>query len=225
MKVKLIICTTLSMVFGLSFACAQADTIECHSSSRTNPCSGTSGADRIFGSEGEDFIHGLAGPDEIDGEAGRDSLGGGAGRDLISAGPGRDYLQGGSQNDFLDGYPDGVRDTFKGGEGGSDLFYFDTTEDGPDLILDFNEGGATPGDFVRILNLTTGQLQATYSNSIEAGDPGVKNVNGDLVIDFTPVSGSGSYTLTFTGLGGQSLAVGADLAGSIPYPPLTRGRR
>jgi hypothetical protein len=74
------------------------------------------------------------------------------------------------------------------------------------------------------LNVTTEQLAATYSNSIEAGDPGVTNVNGDLVIDVTPVSGSGSYTLTFTGLGGQSLAVGTDIAGSIPYPYLTRVR-
>jgi hypothetical protein len=225
MKLKLIICTTLSVVFGLSFASAQAETIECDSSSRTNPCNGTSGADRVIGSEGEDFIHGRAGPDLIEGEAGRDSLGGGPGRDDISAGPGRDYLQGGSQNDALDGYPDDVRDTLKGGEGGSDLFYFDTTEDGPDRILDFNEGGDTPGDFVRILNLTTEQLATTYSESIEAGDPGVTNVNGDLVIDFTPVSGPGSYTLMFTGLGGQSLAVGIDIAGSIPYPYLTKGRR
>ncbi len=81
--------------------------------------------------------------------------------------------------------------------------------------MDFNEGGATPGDFVRILNLTTEQLQEIYSNSIEAGDPGVTNVNGDLVIDFIPVSGpTGSDMLTFTGLGGQSLAVGTDVVGS-----------
>jgi hypothetical protein len=37
MKLKLIICATLSVVFGLSFASAQAETIECDSSSRTNP--------------------------------------------------------------------------------------------------------------------------------------------------------------------------------------------
>ncbi len=78
---------------------------------------------------------------------------------------------------------------------------------------------------MRILNLTTEQLQEIYSNSIEAGDPGVTSVNGDLAIDFMPVLGPGSYTLTFTGLGGQSLAVGIDIAGSIPYPYLTRVRR
>jgi Ca2+-binding RTX toxin-like protein len=171
------------------------------------PGDGSSGADRVIGSEGVDFIHGLAGPDQIDGETGRDSLGGGAGRDDISAGPGRDYLQGGPQNDALDGDPHAVRDTLKGGEDGSDLFYFDTTEDGPDRILDFNEGGTTPGDFVRILDVTTAQLQAMYSASIEAADPGVTNVNGNLVIDFIPVSGPAGDTLTFTGLGGQSLAL------------------
>jgi Ca2+-binding RTX toxin-like protein len=162
-----------------------------------------------------DVIHGLAGDDSIDGLAGIDSCGGGNGEDTIDCGAGPDYLQGGPKNDTLDGSLDDRTDTLKGGNGGADTFLFDTVRSGADRILDFNEGGDTPGDVVRLTNVTTAQLQAIYSDSIEAGDPGVTNVDGDLVIDFIPVSGpAGSDMLTFTGLAGQSLAVGTDVVGS-----------
>jgi hypothetical protein len=114
----------------------------------------------------------------------------------------------------LDGSSDGNVDTIRGGNGGSDTFLFVTTESGPDRILDFNEGRDTPGDVVELTNVTTEQLTEIYSNSIEAGDPGVTNVDGDLVIDFTPVSGADSDTLTLIGLGDQSLAVGTDVVGT-----------
>ena len=78
----------------------------------------------------------------------------------------------------------------------------------PDRILDFDEGVARSGDVVKLTDVTTAQLTATYSNSIEAGDPGVQNVDGDLVIDFTPVSGAGSNRVTLIDLQRQSLAVG-----------------
>ncbi len=120
----------------------------------------------------------------------------------------RNRLHAGGPNDEqLDSLLDGRRDTFKGGNGNADTF-FNTTQSGPDRILDFDEGVAKPGDVVKLTDVTTAQLTASYSNSIEAGDPGVQNVNGDLVIDFTSVSGAGSDTLTLIGLHRQSLAVG-----------------
>jgi hypothetical protein len=82
-------------------------------------------------------------------------------------------MQGGPNDDQLDGLLDGRRDMFKGGNGNADTF-FNTTQSGPDCILDFDEGTATPGDVVKLTDVTTAQLIATYSNSIEACDTGVK---------------------------------------------------
>jgi Ca2+-binding RTX toxin-like protein len=210
-KVKLISCTTLSMALGLTAISVQADVINCTG----GPCDGTSSSDTITGTAVRDVIHGLAGDDSIGGLAGNDSCGGGSGKDTIDCGRGADYLQGGANADTLDGSLDDRRDTLKGGNGGADTFLFDTVRSGADRILDFNEGGDTPGDVVQLTNVTTEQLQAIYSNSIEAGDPGVTNVNGDLVIDFIPVSGpADSDMLTLLGLGDQSLAVGTDVVGS-----------
>ncbi len=210
-KVKLISCTTLSMALGLTVISVQADVINCTG----DACDGTSSSDTITGTAVRDVIHGLAGDDSIGGLAGNDSCGGGDGEDTIDCGAGADYLQGGANADTLDGSLDDRRDTLKGGNGGADTFLFDTVRSGADRILDFNEGGATPGDVVKLTNVTTEQLQAIYSNSIEAGDPGVTNVDGDLVIDFIPVSGpADSDMLTLTGLGGESLAVGTDVVGS-----------
>ncbi|HEX2242443.1 MAG TPA: hypothetical protein VHK27_04145 [Gammaproteobacteria bacterium] len=210
-KVKLISCTTLSMALGLAAISVQADVINCTGGT----CDGTSSSDTITGTAMRDVIHGLAGDDSIGGLAGNDSCGGGGGEDTIDCGRGADYLQGGRNKDTLDGSLDDRRDTLKGGNGGADTFLFDTVLSGADRILDFNEGGDTPGDVVRLTNVTTEQLQAIYGESIEAGDLGVTNVNGDLVIDFIPVSGpADSDMLTFTGLAGQSLAVGTDVVGS-----------
>ena len=217
-KVKLISGATLSMVLGLAFASAQAAVINC----KGGTCDGTSSSDTITGTAGVDNIHGLAGSDFIRGLASNDSCGGGGGNDTIECGAGKDYLQGGPNADTLDGSLDGVRDTYKGGNGGADTFLYDTTQSGPDRILDFNEGGATPGDVVKLTDVTTTQLTAIYSNTLEAGDPGVTSVTNattgrrDLVIDFTPVSRTGSDTLTLEGLGfnGSSLAVGTDIQGA-----------
>jgi Ca2+-binding RTX toxin-like protein len=210
-KVKPMSCTMLSMALGLVLTAAQADVIDCVGGT----CDGTPRGDTITGTAVRDVIHGRAGDDLIRGLASNDSLGGGSGDDMIIGDAGRDYLQGGRNKDTLDGSLDNRRDTLKGGNGGADTFLFHTIQSGADRILDFNEGGDTPGDVVQLTNVTTAQLQAIYSNSIEAGDPGVTNVNGDLVIDFIPVSGpAGSDMLTFTGLAGQSLAVGTDVVGS-----------
>jgi Ca2+-binding RTX toxin-like protein len=210
-KVKLIGCTTLSMALGLAAISVQADVINCTGGT----CDGTPRSDTITGTAVRDVIHGRAGDDSIGGLAGNDSCGGGSGEDTIDCGRGADYLQGGRNKDTLDGSLDDRTDTLKGGNGGADTFLFDTVRSGADRILDFNEGGDTPGDVVRLTNVTTEQLQAIYGESIEAGDLGVTNVNGDLVIDFIPVSGpAGSDMLTFTGLAGQSLAVGTDVVGS-----------
>ncbi len=210
MKV-LIKSTMLSMALGLTFGSAQAATIQCPLGAAT--CDGTSGSDTITGTAERDVIHGLAGNDTIRGLAANDSCGGGGGNDTIECGAGRDYMQGGRNDDTLDGSLDGVRDTYKGGNGGNDTVLYNTSQSGPDRWLDFNEGGATPGDVLKITNLTTTQLQGIYGNTIEAGDPGVTNSNGDLLVNFAQ-AGIGSYTFTFTGLGSQSLAVGTDVVGS-----------
>ncbi len=80
---------------------------------------------------------------------------------------------GGPNDDQLDDLLDGRRDTFKGGNGNADTF-FNTTQSGPDRILDFDEGAAKPGDVVKLTDVTTAQLAATYSNSIEACDTEVQ---------------------------------------------------
>jgi Ca2+-binding RTX toxin-like protein len=209
-KVKLISGAMLSMVLGLAFASAQAAVINC----KGGTCDGTSSSDTITGTAGVDNIHGLAGSDFIRGLASNDSCGGGGGNDIIECGAGKDYHQGGPNDDTLNGSLDGVQDTYKGGNGGADTFLYNTLQSGPDRILDFNEGGATPGDVVKLTNVTTDRLMQTYSNTLEAGDPGVTQSNGNLVIDFTPVSGTGSDTLTLIGLANSSLAVGTDVQGA-----------
>jgi Ca2+-binding RTX toxin-like protein len=209
-KVKLISGAMLSMVLGLAFASAQAAVINC----KGGTCDGTSSSDTITGTAGVDNIHGLAGSDFIRGLASNDSCGGGGGNDIIECGAGKDYHQGGPNDDTLDGSLDGVQDTYKGGNGGADTFLYNTTQSGPDRVLDFNEGGATPGDVVKLTTVTTDRLMQIYSNTLEAGDPGVTKSNGNLVIDFTPVSGTGSDTLTLIGLANSSLAVGTDIQGA-----------
>jgi Ca2+-binding RTX toxin-like protein len=210
LKVNPIIGTALTMVVGLSPISAQAAVIRCTAGST---CNGTLGADNITGTAGEDHVFALAGNDTVRGLASRDRLGGGSGSDTLLGDGGRDYAQGGAGNDSLNGSPDGVQDRLRGGNGGSDTFFYSTAQSGPDRINDFGEGGATPGDVVKLTNVRTARLQAIYSNTIEAGDPGVTNANGNLVINFAAV-GIGNYALTLLGLGGSSLAVGSDVVGS-----------
>jgi Ca2+-binding RTX toxin-like protein len=219
-KVNLAACATLAVVLGSASISAQAAVITCRAGGST--CSGTSGADNITGTAGEDHVLAKAGNDTIRGLASRDSLGGGGGNDSVVGDAGRDYAQGGGENDALDGSLDGVRDTMRGGTGGADTFFYSTAQSGPDRIVDFGENGATPGDVVKLTNLTTATLQATYSNTIEAGDRGVSNPNvgcegfttrNNLVINFA-AAGIGTYALTLCGLGSSSLAVGSQIVGS-----------
>ncbi len=120
----------------------------------------------------------------------------------------RNRLHAGGPNDEqLDGLLDGRRDTFKGGNGNADTF-FNTTQSGPDRILDFDEGAAKPGDVVKnSLMSPLRSWQPPIATALRLAILRCKNVNGDLVIDFTPVSGADSDTLMLIGLTRQSLAI------------------
>lgn len=158
---------------------------------------GTNDADTISGKGDEDSVFANGGNDKLLGQAGDDDLGGGPGNDVLQGGAGDDFLVGGSGND-----------TLTGGSGG-DIFSYMSTE-GNDTITDFSNGT----DSVDLIEATSQELRSFYGDTIEAGDPGVVNVNGNLVINFTVAPGNvaaGLGDLIFKGLGDQALTVGTDI--------------
>lgn len=182
-----------------------------------NRLNGTQQADTIHGNGGDDIIRALNGNDSVFGDADNDGIGGGSGNDFLNGGTGRDFAQGGPNNDVLFGGVDNRIDNLRGGNGGSDEFWYSTTGSGDDSILDFGEQGRTPNDFVNLINVTDQQIGAAYGTNINAGDAGVTNAGGDLLIDFGAVGlGTGTLSLVdgFTTLGAGGLVVGDDIIGS-----------
>ena len=89
--------------------------------------SGNSGNDTLFGGGGNDWLDGNGGDDQIFADLGDDTLDGGGGSDRLSGGDGDDWLVG-----------EEGRDTLSGGRG-RDRFFVAAGQ-GPDLLLDFEEG-------------------------------------------------------------------------------------
>jgi Ca2+-binding RTX toxin-like protein len=161
------------------------------------PLSGTNDHDFMAAFRGNDALHGHSGFDFMSGGADHDNLFGYAGNDVLNGDPGNDILSGQAGDDRLSG------DT------GNDLFIYGSTE-GNDTIRDF-----AGNDQVNLTEATSAQIQAVYGNTIAAGDVGVSNVGGDLVIDFGAAPGSvpfpGFGDLIFDNLGANGLTVGVHI--------------
>jgi Ca2+-binding RTX toxin-like protein len=88
-----------------------------YGSQQKDEITGGSERDHIEGKGGNDFIEGLGGNDYLEGNAGRDTIIGGAGVDIIVGGRHVDFLTGG---------------------GGHDIFLYNSSDDGGDVIYDFD---------------------------------------------------------------------------------------
>ena len=103
-------------------------TIYINGSSGDDILTGNHAINRMFGAEGDDTIYGGAGNDTLNGGAGNDTLDGGNGNDTLNGGAGRDTLDGDTGNDIL-----------TGGSAG-DSFILHATNNGADVITDFEDG-------------------------------------------------------------------------------------
>lgn len=153
-------------------------------------------------------INGTFRNDTINGTSQGDTITAAAGNDTVSGSGGNDFLFGQDNNDVLIG---GFgNDTLTGGTG-NDTYFYSSTQ-GNDLVQDF-----FAGDRINLVEALTQEIRSVFGNSIEAGDPGVRNVNGDLVIDFGQISSNfnspfdGSGDLILNNLGGNALTVGIDI--------------
>ncbi|HEX9965019.1 MAG TPA: Ig-like domain-containing protein [Allosphingosinicella sp.] len=161
--------------------------------------------DLVSGGDGNDNLSGQAGNDELGGDNGDDSLSGGDGDDVLYAGDGDDMLNGGNGQDYLLGSL-GL-DVMTGGAE-ADLFDFQSSSEGPDVITDFAGGS----DRIRIWEsgfgggLTPGAPVSLVSGS----DPVASGASGQFLYDtddgslFWDADGTGSgeavLIATFTNL-------------------------
>ncbi|MDY6803243.1 MAG: cadherin-like domain-containing protein [Cyanobacteriota bacterium] len=114
---------------------------------------GGAGNDTLRGEADSDFLNGEVGSDFLDGGFGNDTLSGGANDDTLEGAAGNDNLIGEQGNDLLRGNDDNDvifggfgDDTLSGGFGsdrllgeqGRDAFYFESPNEGVDIIPDFN---------------------------------------------------------------------------------------
>lgn len=104
---------------------------------------GTNGDDRLTGNSTANTLIGLAGKDILQGKSGDDILEGGQGADRLIGNLGKDTLFGGDRGDILIG---GRGDDLLTGGKGPDKFRFNTTNEGVDIILDFE----SQKDFIQI---------------------------------------------------------------------------
>ena len=106
---------------------------------------GNSADDEIYGLVGSDTLHGGAGNDTLDGGTEIDVLDGGDGDDLLYVGNvgGGDTLTGGAGNDVFSFYSD-TRDAYGAWESSA------SSPTNPVTITDFEGGGATGGDLLKI---------------------------------------------------------------------------
>lgn len=107
---------------------------------------GNGGDDDISGGQGRDDLRGGNGNDTLDGGNDQDTLDGGNGDDDLSGGNGDDELSGGDGNDTLDGGRGD--DTMTGGGSDQNLFEYQGSGPGQDVITDFDvNGGGTESSF------------------------------------------------------------------------------
>ncbi|ESA35639.1 type i secretion target ggxgxdxxx repeat protein domain protein [Leptolyngbya sp. Heron Island J] len=134
---------------------------------------------------GDDILYGGRGNDRIGGKSGNDQLYGGEGNDRLWGDLGDDILVGGQGEDILYG------------SAGADVFRFNSPEEGPDTIVDFDQ---LQGDRLEILgssfadDLMPGELSAAAfvlgSSAVIASDRLIYNQStGSLFFD---ADGSGS---------------------------------
>lgn len=90
---------------------------------------GGAGNDVLFGGRANDLLRGGSQDDTLLGDQNNDTLFGDAGNDSLDGGQGNDTLTGGAGNDSLNG-----------GIGGIDVFDFNLTSEGIDIIQDFSLG-------------------------------------------------------------------------------------
>lgn len=156
-------------------------------------------------------INGTFRGETINGTSQKDIITADRGNDLVFGSGGNDNLFGQEDNDKLFG--DSGNDTLTGGSG-NDTFFYDSRQ-GNDLIQDFFRGDTI--NFSELPSSSIQEIRSVFGNTIEAGDRGVSNVNGDLVIDFAQASSGsidpfgGSGDLILNNLGGNSLTVGIDV--------------
>lgn len=156
-------------------------------------------ADKILAGGGDDLLTGGQGGDQLSGEAGNDRLIGGIGNDRLIGGTGNDQLSGDEGNDILNG------------GSGADRFIFATTQQGIDVIADFNQldGGLRERDVIAIKDGLVGSFgyigAALFSGGSDNSEARVQN--GQVLIDLDG-NGTADITLTLTGLtsAGQLLA-------------------
>ncbi|MGB3535397.1 MAG: calcium-binding protein [Microcoleaceae cyanobacterium] len=98
---------------------------------------GTPGGDNLFfGGQGNDTINGGLGNELLSGDGGDDNLEGDGGNDTLIGGEGFDILTGGS----LIIVPDDFSAEYFTGDFVQDIFAIETSDDGFDLVVDFEEG-------------------------------------------------------------------------------------
>lgn len=98
---------------------------------------GHNGNDTMIGNRGADFIYGGGGADRLYGSSGNDAISGHNGNDWVNGGYGNDILNGNSGNDTLYG---GTGNDRLMGSVGADVFLFDASAAGHDIIYDFRHG-------------------------------------------------------------------------------------
>lgn len=194
---------------------------------------GAFGIDILYGESGNDTLNGGADNDSVSGGDGNDSLNGDLGNDTLSGGNGQDTIQGGDGDDILDGdtgpnfsggnsTADSGNDILSGGNGndtlvgglgidnltggaGNDVFKFQFSTDGGDIISDFttsldkidlsgidansNTVNNDPFVFVNTFTNIAGQLRYDGISLIMA------DTNGDGVSDFQ-ISLNGVLTMS-----------------------------
>ncbi|PTQ74930.1 Hint domain-containing protein [Celeribacter persicus] len=197
-----------------------------------NNLSGYDGDDELYGMGGDDQLWGNFGDDTLDGGSGNDTLYGGFGNDTLYGGDGNDRLDGSNGDDILHGEEgdDVLRgedgnDRLRGGKGddsyngdrGDDIFILESSDNGHDVIDDFNfgnsgsleDGDQSNNDFV---DLSGYYNQDNYNAAVADGviDPSViKNPlqwlhadnSNDGVLNDTYIWGSDS-SLKLTAAGG-----------------------
>ena len=176
---------------------------------------GGGGSDAVYGNGGSDSlsgggsavdpndladtVYGGGGADTIYGNGGADSLFGGGSEvdpndaaDLIYAGVDNDYVLGNGGNDTI--YGNEGNDTMHAGVG-NDVYAFDNNT-GADMILLFDNPGATAGDSIQLLS----NLNGSGITSAAIALTRVTYANNQAVIDL-----SGGNTITIDGIAANSL--------------------
>lgn len=145
---------------------------------------GGADADIIFGDADSDFLDGEAGDDFIDGGTSGDDIIGGTGDDTLLGGTGSDFIDGGDDDDRIVGGQQA--DELTGGDGfnlfvqradstntplsatsvnnlidDGDILFFDSGEDGPDVITDWTTALDTLD--TGFVGLTEGAIPALMS--------------------------------------------------------------